>query len=37
MLLSRSPWQRVVALFIIALIPVLAIAVPLWCFGSGTW
>jgi hypothetical protein len=34
-MLSRSPWHRVLA--IIVLVPVLAIAVPAWCFGTGMW
>jgi hypothetical protein len=34
---SRSPWYRVLALFIIVLVPILAVAAPLWCFATGMW
>ena len=34
-MLSRSPWYRVLALFLIALAPILAVAAPLWCFATG--
>ena len=36
-MLARSPWHKALAVFIIALVPILAIAVPAWCFGSGMW
>ena len=34
---SRSSWQRILALLIIVSVPLLALAVPLWCFATGTW
>ena len=34
---SRSSWHRTLALLIIVLVPVLALAAPLWCFASGMW
>jgi hypothetical protein len=34
-MLSRPPWYRALALFIIVLVPVLAVAAPLWCFATG--
>jgi hypothetical protein len=36
-MLSKGRWHRIVAIAIIALVPVLAIAVPAWCFGTGMW
>jgi len=34
-MLTRPFWHRPLALFIVALVPMLAIAVPLWCFATG--
>ena len=34
-MLARSTWHRALAVFIIALVPVLAVTVPLWCFATG--
>jgi len=36
-MLTMLFWRRPIAVAIIVLVPVLAIAVPAWCFGSGTW
>jgi hypothetical protein len=36
-MLSRSSWQRSLALLLIILVPVLALAEPLWCFATGIW
>jgi hypothetical protein len=30
-------WRRTVALFIVIVVPLLALAVPAWCFSSGMW
>ena len=35
--LMRLPWRRTVAVAIVALVPLLAVAVPAWCFGAGMW
>ena len=34
-MLSPSPWHRPLALFIVVLVPILAVAAPLWCFATG--
>ena len=34
-MLARSLWHRALAVFIIALVPLLAVTVPLWCFATG--
>jgi nitrate reductase NapE component len=36
-MLARSPWHKALAVLIIVLVPILAIAVPAWCFGTGMW
>jgi hypothetical protein len=36
-MLARWPLRRTLALFIVAMVPVLAVAIPAWCFGSGMW
>ena len=36
-MLSRSSWHRALALLIIVLVPILAVAAPLWCFATGMW
>jgi hypothetical protein len=36
-MLLRSSWQRTLALLLIVSVPILALAVPLWCFATGMW
>ena len=36
-MLARSPWHKALAVLIIVLVPILAIAVPAWFFGTGMW
>ena len=36
-MLVHSSWQRGLALALIVLVPLLALALPLYCFATGTW
>jgi hypothetical protein len=36
-MLMNATWTRPLALFIVVLVPVLAVAAPLWCFATGMW